>query len=57
MGPTRGHTTMAPWIALIVAALVLFGYVVVMRAFYQRSREADKDVDYTKIRPWKDDED
>ena len=48
---------MAPWIALIVAAFILFGYVVVMRAFLQRSRELDKEVDYTKIRPWKDDED
>ena len=48
---------MVPWIALIVAALVLFGYVVVMRAFFQRSREADKQVDPSKLRPWKDDVD
>ena len=49
--------SMAAWIALIVAAFVLFGYVVVMRAFFQRSREADKQVDPSKLRPWKDDVD
>ena len=48
---------MTPWILLFVAVLVLLGYVVVMRAFFQRSRDADKQVDYSKIRPWKDDED
>ena len=48
---------MTPWILLVVAVLAIVGYVVVMRVFFQRSREADKQVDHTKIRPWKDDED
>ena len=42
--------TLASW-------LWLLAYFVVMRVFFQRSREADKKVDYSKIRPWKDDED
>jgi hypothetical protein len=48
---------MAPWILLAVAVVVVLGYVVVMRVFFDRSREADRQVDYTKIRPWKDEED
>ena len=48
---------MGHWILLSVVVLGLLAYVVVMRAFFQRSREADKQVDYSKIRPWKDDED
>ena len=47
----------ALWIVLAVAVFVVLAYFVVMRVFFQRSREADKQVDYTKIRPWKDDED
>jgi Ni,Fe-hydrogenase I cytochrome b subunit len=45
------------WILLSVVVLAVLGYFVVMRAFFQRSREADKQVDYSKIRPWNDDED
>jgi hypothetical protein len=49
--------SMTAWIFLAVAVFVVLAYFVVMRVFFQRSREADKQVDYTKIRPWKDDED
>jgi flagellar basal body-associated protein FliL len=45
------------WILLAVAVFVMLAYFAVMRVFFQRSREADKRVDYTKIRPWKDEED
>jgi hypothetical protein len=45
------------WILLAVLVFVVLAYFVVMRVFFQRSREADKHVDYTKIRPWKDDDD
>ena len=45
------------WTFLAVAVFVVLAYFVVMRVFFQRGREADKQVDYTKIRPWKDDED
>ena len=48
---------MTHWILLVVAVFAVLGYFVVMRAFFQRSREADNQVDYSKIRPWKDDED
>jgi len=48
---------MSPWILVAVVVFVLISYVVVMRVFFQRSREADKQVDPTKIRPWKDDQD
>ena len=42
---------------IITVVFVVLAYFVVMRVFFQRSREADKKVDYSKIRPWKDDED
>jgi hypothetical protein len=48
---------MTLWILLAGAVIVVLSYLVVMRVFFQRSREADKQVDYTKIRPWKDEED
>ena len=48
---------MTLWVPLVVAVFVVVGYVVVMRAFIQRSREADSQVDHSKIRPWVDDED
>ena len=48
---------MAPWIPLVVGALVVVGYFLVMRVLYQRSRELDKQVDHTKIRPWIDEDD
>ena len=48
---------MAPWIPLVVAVLVVVGYLAVMRVLFRRSRELDKQVDHTKIRPWKDEED
>ena len=48
---------MTHWILATVAGVALLGYLVVMRAFFQRSREADKQVDPSKLRPWKDDKD
>jgi hypothetical protein len=41
------------WIALAVAVFVV-GYVVAMRNLHRKSREIDKQIDYSKIRPWKD---
>jgi len=49
--------SMAPWIPLVVALCVVVCYVAVMRVLAKRSRELDKQVDPTKIRPWKDEED
>jgi hypothetical protein len=48
---------MSPWILLVVAVFAVVAYVMVMRLLFQRSRELDKQVDYTKIRPWKDEHD
>ena len=48
---------MTHWILATVVGIGLLGYLVVMRAFFQRSREADKQVDPSKLRPWKDDVD
>ena len=46
----------ALWIALGVAITVVLGYVLCMRVLARQSREIDQQVDYSKIRPWKDDE-
>ena len=46
----------ALWIALGVAITVVLGYVLCMRVLARQSREIDKQVDFSKIRPWKDDE-
>jgi uncharacterized protein YneF (UPF0154 family) len=43
-------------IAAIGAALVL-GYFLVMRVFFKQSKELDKQIDPSKMRKWKDDED
>ena len=45
------------WIALGVAIVVVVGYLLVMRVFVRQSREVDKQIDYSKIREWKDDDD
>ena len=44
-------------VVLAVAALLALGYVLAMRVLLKQSREEDKHVDFSKIRPWKDDED
>lgn len=45
------------WIALGVAITVVLCYVACMRVLVRKSREIDQQVDYSRIRPWKDDED
>ena len=44
------------WIALGVAITVVLFYVLCMQVLVRRSRELDAQVDYSRIRPWKDDE-
>ncbi len=44
-------------ISVGVAVLVVVGYLLVMRVFFRESRELDKNIDYSKMKPWKDDED
>lgn len=44
------------WIALSVAIIVAVGYVVAMRNLHRKSREIDKQIDLSKIRRWKDED-
>ena len=48
------HITM---IALVVGVLVVAGYLLVMRVFFRDSKALDKNIDYSKMKEWKDDED
>lgn len=41
----------------IVAAVLVLGYFLVMRVFYRDSKQLDKQVDLSKMKVWKDDED
>ena len=45
------------WVTLAVAVIVVVGYLLVMRVFLRQSRAADRQIDHSKIRPIKDDED
>jgi hypothetical protein len=44
-------------IAVVVGLLVVAGYLLVMRVFFNESKELDKNIDYSKMKEWKDDED
>jgi hypothetical protein len=44
------------WIVLAGAVIVVTGYLLAMRVLYRQSRDIDKQVDFTKIRPLKDDD-
>jgi low affinity Fe/Cu permease len=39
-----------------VAAVVVVGYLLVMRVFYVEGKELDKKIDPSKLKAWKDDE-
>ena len=41
----------------VIAAILVIGYLLVMRVFFRNSRELDQHVDLTKMKVWKDDED
>jgi hypothetical protein len=41
----------------IIAALAVIGYLLVMRVFFRESKQLDRKIDYSKMKPWKDDED
>ena len=45
------------WITLVAAAVVVGGYLLVMRVFFRESKDLDKKIDYSKVKEWKDDED
>jgi len=44
------------WIALGVAITLVVCYLLWMRVLVRNSREIDRQIDYSKIRPWQDDE-
>jgi len=44
------------WIGLVVAVVLALGYVLAMRVLYRQGREVDKQIDFTKIRPWRDED-
>jgi hypothetical protein len=44
------------WIAVVVAVVVALGYGLVMRVFFKDSKELDKKIDMSKMKPWKDDD-
>ncbi|MDB5812400.1 MAG: hypothetical protein JWN94_4522 [Betaproteobacteria bacterium] len=43
------------WIAVAAIAVVVV-YLLVMRVFARDSREADKHIDYSKVKEWKDED-
>lgn len=51
------NMTVALWIVSSVAVILALGYLLAMRVLYRQSREVDKRVDFTRIRPLKDEED
>jgi hypothetical protein len=44
------------WIVLGVGVGVVVIYLVTMRVFFRQSRDADKKIDYSKVRKWNDEE-
>jgi hypothetical protein len=39
-----------------IAVVVVIGYVLVMRVFYKEGKALDKEIDYSKVKEWKDDD-
>jgi len=40
----------------VVAAILVVGYLLVMRVFFKDSKELDKKIDYSKMKKWKDED-
>lgn len=45
------------WIFLAVAVVALVAFVNYMRRLFRESREAEKRLDYSKMRKWEDEDD
>ena len=43
-------------VALAVGVAVVVAYLVVMHVFFKESKDLDKKIDLSKMKPWKDDE-
>lgn len=44
------------WIVLVVSVIAVITFLAAMRALLRDNREIDKNIDYSKLRPWEDDE-
>ena len=44
------------WIVVFVAVVLALVYVLGMRVLYRQNREVDKQIDFTKIRPLRDED-
>ena len=40
----------------VVTAVIVAGYLLVMRVFYKEGQELDKKIDYSKMKAWKDED-
>jgi hypothetical protein len=45
------------WIVLGISVIVVVGFAAAMRSILRENKAIDKNIDYTKVRPWVDDED
>ena len=45
------------WIVLVVSGLAVLTFVIAIRSLLRDSREIDKKIDYSKLRPMQDDDD
>ena len=53
MSYATDHTIM---MFAVLAAILVIGYLLVMRVFFRNSRELDSHVDLTKMKVWKDED-
>jgi hypothetical protein len=52
-GGNMSHTL---WIVSGVSVFVIVGFAVAIRSLLRENREIDKHIDYSKVRPWVDDD-
>lgn len=45
------------WVFVLIAAIALIAFVSYMRRLFRESREAEKRLDYSKMRRWEDEDD
>lgn len=45
------------WIVLAISVIFVLTFLVAMRSLLRDNREIDKKIDYSKLRPWQDDDD
>lgn len=45
------------WIVTGISVLVITGFIVAMRSLLHENRDIDSKIDFSKVKPWADDED